>query len=384
MDTSDHDNIQFDVIIVGGGLAGLTSAIHLSSHQLRILVIEKNKFPTHKVCGEYISNEVLPYLEFLGIDPFELGAKKIKKFELSTANNQNIDCPLPLGGFGISRYKIDSALAEKAISKGVKIFHETVMDIQFTQDAFTVITKENSKLHSRFVIGAYGKRSGIDIKLDRRFIRKRSPFLAVKTHVNGEFPDDLVGLHNFEGGYCGASKVEDGSINLCYITDFKAFKKYRNIESFQKEVIFKNKSLKNLFENSKPVFNSPLTISQISFSSKNPVEQHILMCGDTAGLIHPLCGNGMSMAIRSAQIASQLIIRYFNAEIKSRTILEKQYQKAWSDAFKFRLSVGQLIASLFRKDHLAEILMVFLRWFPGILPRIIQLTHGKPMKATWG
>ena len=74
---------KIDVLIVGGGLAGLSSAIHLAKSNLKVLVIEKNSFPKHKVCGEYISNEVLPYLEFLGIDVFQLGATKISKFQIS-------------------------------------------------------------------------------------------------------------------------------------------------------------------------------------------------------------------------------------------------------------------------------------------------------------
>ena len=78
----------FDVIIVGGGLAGLCSAIHLSKYELKILVIEKNNYPKHKVCGEYISNEVLPYLSYLGVNVFNLGAQKITRFELSTSNNK--------------------------------------------------------------------------------------------------------------------------------------------------------------------------------------------------------------------------------------------------------------------------------------------------------
>ena len=71
----------FDVIIVGGGLAGLTNAIHLSKVNQNVLLIEKNSYPKHKVCGEYISNEVIPYLNFLGIDPIKEGAKKLPKFK---------------------------------------------------------------------------------------------------------------------------------------------------------------------------------------------------------------------------------------------------------------------------------------------------------------
>ena len=371
---------QTNVIIIGGGLAGLSSAIHLSKHDLGVLVIEKNSYPKHKVCGEYISNEVLPYLEYSGIDVFELGAKKISKFELSTAKNKLIKSDLPLGGFGISRYCLDNALAEKAQNRHVKILQDSVVDIQFSNDEFSVETKNNSIYKSKIVIGAYGKRSNIDVKLDRKFIKKKSPYLAVKTHAKGNFPNDLVALHNFEGGYCGVSKVEDNNINLCYITNFEAFKKFKDINEFQQKVMFRNNALKTIFENSKPVFEEPLTISQISFETKNPIENHIIMCGDTAGMIHPLCGNGMSMAIRSAQMASELIIDYLQGKIESRQNLEKEYRKAWDKEFKNRLKVGHFVAALFSKNKLSEILILALKQFPNLLPKIIKRTHGKPMQ----
>ena len=98
---------DYDVIIIGGGLAGLTSAIHISKLNFSVLLIEKNDYPKHKVCGEYVSNEVLPYLKHLGFNPFEFGAKRISKFQLTTHNNKSIDAKLPLGGFGISRYEFD-------------------------------------------------------------------------------------------------------------------------------------------------------------------------------------------------------------------------------------------------------------------------------------
>ena len=369
---------NFDVIIIGGGLAGLSSAIHLSKNKLSVLVIEKNEYPKHKVCGEYISNEVLPYLTFLGLDVFILGAKKIDKFELSTPKNKLVKANLPLGGFGISRYCLDNQLSKIALVNQATITQDTVENISFTNDMFSVETK-SKKYTSKIVIGAYGKRANLDVKLNRKFIKNKSPFLAVKTHLKGDFPDNLVALHNFEGGYCGVSKVENDSINVCYITNFEAFKKYRNIDDFQNKVVFKNNALKSVFENSTSVFENPLTISQISFETKNPIEDHMLMCGDTAGMIHPLCGNGMSMAIRSAQMASLLIIQFFNGTIKDRKALEKQYLREWNTEFKSRLTTGHIVAKLFSYNKLAEVLIRIVKWMPSILPQIIKRTHGKTM-----
>lgn len=370
---------HFDVIIIGGGLAGLSGAIHLSKQNLNVLVIEKNSYPKHKVCGEYISNEVLPYLNYLDVDVFKLGAKKIDKFQLSTTKGQLISADLPLGGFGISRFCLDEAMANRALENGVEILQDTVEDIQFSNDEFSVETKNKTIFKAKIVIGAYGKRANLDVKLDRKFIKTKSPYLAVKTHVKGSFPNDLVALHNFEGGYCGVSKVEDDSINLCYITNFKSFKKYKDIEEFQEKVVFNNAHLKAVFSETTPVFEKPLTISQISFEDKKPVENHIIMCGDTAALIHPLCGNGMSMAIRSAQIASDLIIEFFNSETLNRDTLEKQYLREWNAAFKSRLRTGHVVADFFNQPQISELMMQALKWFPGILPCIIKRTHGKLM-----
>ena len=372
--------LNFDVIIIGGGLAGLSSAIHLSKNNCSVLVIEKNTYPKHKVCGEYISNEVLPYLDYLGIDVFKLGAKRINKFELSTPKNKLVKANLPLGGFGISRFCLDNDLAKKAIANKAVIIQDTVEDVTFANNAFLVKTKE-ANYSSKIVIGAYGKRANLDVKLKRSFIKNKSPFLAVKTHIKGNFPEDLVALHNFEGGYCGVSKVEDNSINVCYITNFEAFKKYKDIDEFQEKVVFKNTALKSIFKNSESVFKAPLSISQISFETKNPIENHMLMCGDTAGMIHPLCGNGMSMAIRSAQMASLLIIKFCNGEIKNRKTLEKQYIREWNAEFKLRLTTGHIVANLFSKNKLAEVLIRIVKWFPFILPQIIKRTHGKLMNV---
>ncbi|HMI07896.1 MAG TPA: NAD(P)/FAD-dependent oxidoreductase [Flavobacterium sp.] len=369
------------VIIAGGGLAGLTSAIHLSKLGHQVTLIDKSDFPKHKVCGEYISNEVLPYLDWLGVNPEALHPTHISKIVFSTGTGKIINGNLPMGGFGVSRYALDYFLYQKAVSQNCTFISETVNEINFGNDKFEVLLSNDEKLDADIVIGAFGKRSNIDQKLHRNFIQKKSPWLAVKGHFKGNFSDDMVGLHNFKGGYCGVSKVEDDTINICYLADFLTFKEYKNIDDYQKQVLYKNPQLKAIFENSEPVFEKPMTISQISFDRKECVENHVLMIGDTAGLIHPLCGNGMAMAIHSAKIVSELVSKYLTREITSRDNLEKAYSREWNSHFKSRLRIGRFLGNLLQKQNLSEVMMRFVALFPSLLPRIISQTHGKLITA---
>lgn len=375
MNTTPGDNI----IIAGGGLAGLTCALHLLKKGVKVTLIEKNTYPHHKVCGEYISNEVLPYLQWLDADPFLLNPSLIKKLSVSSNIGKIIDCNLPLGGFGLSRFSLDHFLYQKALQKGCNIITDQVNSIIFKNNNFEVATDRHGILESPMVVGAYGKRSVLDQKLSRSFISKKSHWLAVKAHYTGDFPDDLVAIHSFNGGYCGVSRIENNRINICYLADYNSFKAHKNIIDFQQNVLCKNPHLQRIFKDSTMIFKQPLTISQVSFAQKQAVHDHVLMIGDTAGLIHPLCGNGMAMAIHSAKICAELSLAYLSGNIGIRDLLEKQYVKKWNSNFKNRLLAGRLLSRLITKDKLFKPMQQLLVNFPSALPLIVKMTHGKPI-----
>lgn len=372
--------IQTDILIIGGGLAGLTAALHLQKTGIAVILIEKDNYPHHKVCGEYVSNEILPYLQWLDADPAIFHPSLLTKLQFSTIQGSSISTRLPLGGFGISRYQLDHFLYKKFVDKGGCVIQDTVSNVVFEKDEFRIFTQTEKQFTARQVIGAYGKRSSLDLKLKRQFILQKSPFLAVKAHYSGEFQNDLVALHNFKGGYCGVSKIEDQKINICYLADYKTFKTYKNTAVYQEKVLYQNKHLKDIFERCTPLFEAPLTISQLSFGAREAVTDHMLMIGDTAALIHPLCGNGMAMAIHSAQICVELLIRFFNGGISGRTALEKHYIISWNQHFKSRLWMGNTLSAILRKEYLADKLISGIVKVPFILPLLIKKTHGHLLK----
>ncbi|WP_394971870.1 NAD(P)/FAD-dependent oxidoreductase [uncultured Croceitalea sp.] len=370
----------YDVVVVGGGLAGLTSALHLTKQGFQILVIEKNEYPNHKVCGEYVSNEVRPYLSYLGVDFNSKNSIEIDTLQMSTRSGKSIETKLPLGGFGISRYALDNMLYNTAKDKEVSFLFETVSSIIFDNDSFEVTVSSSEKYKSRIVIGAYGKRSGLDKKLNRKFILQKSPWLGVKCHYEFDnFPSNLVALHNFKGGYGGLSKIENGAINFCYLANFESFKLFNSIKEFNQHIVSQNPFLKEFLDKASPKFKKPLSIAQISFEKKRTVENHVIMCGDSAGLIHPLCGNGMAMAIHSAKIASDCITDYLNSKNADRNSLENKYALLWREEFEARLRMGRIIQRLLMNNTVSEMAIGTIAKSEKILQTMIKRTHGSPI-----
>lgn len=366
---------QAEAIIIGGGPAGLAAGIHLAIKGYSVIILEKNAYPNHKVCGEYLSNEIMPYLNWLGVDVRGHNPPDISRFNFSQVRGKAISADLPLGGIGISRYLLDNLMYQRALQAGCTVLQATVNDIRYEHPQFVVET-DRQDLVSSLVLGAFGKWSNIDKVFSRSFTGAHSQWMAVKAHYRGDVPDNEVSLHSFTGGYCGVSKIEGGSVNICYLAHTSSFRKYRNITAYEKEVLAKNKKLQQILLSSKMVFEKPIAISKISFERKNPVERHILMVGDTAGLIHPLCGNGMAMALHSGKIAAELSNAYLRQDIDRET-LEKDYTRLWNRHFRKRLLMGRMLAKIIASPVAARPVFFLFKMFPFLMRIMIKQTHGK-------
>lgn len=371
----------FDIIIVGGGLAGLSAAILLARKKYDVLVLEKDAYPRHKVCGEYISLESRPFMESLGVPLQDMDLPIISKLQITDVKGYELNTALPLGGIGISRYRLDKILADLAVSSGATLVTKMRADnIQYSGDAFTVTTKGGT-YSSRVVCGTWGKRSNIDVKWQRSFLKEKnnalSNYVAVKYHISYPWPRDVIGLHNYTNGYCGISQVEDGRCCTCYLTTEDVLHRHGNdLKRVEQEVVMKNPVMNKVLSNAQILYDAPVTISQISFQKKEQVIDHVLLLGDAAGMITPLCGNGMSMAMHSAKIASGLIDNYLQGTI-SRDSMERSYISTWKQHFSTRTSLGRLVQSNFGKDTTTSLFLKTVNAIPFLKTALIKGTHGK-------
>lgn len=370
---------EYTVVIAGGGLAGLCSAIALAKAGISVLLVEKEQYPFHRVCGEYISLEVLPYLKRLGVDPFALQASSINKLMVSSPSGRALTHQLDLGGFGLSRYALDAHLYNLAQQLGVDfISGEKVLNTQLENEIFTTKLNSGTQIRSTMVIGSFGKRSNLDKELNRSFMTRRSPYVAVKYHIRIDHPKDLIALHNFQDGYCGISAIEDDKYCLCYMTERSALQQAGSIEALEKLRLHKNPFLKYIFSNAEFLYDKPLAINEICFESKLPVEQHILMAGDAAGMITPLCGNGMAMAIHGSKVLSDLLIEYLQKGRVSRQELETAYTRQWTKLFARRMMIGRNVQKLFGNEKITNLTVWALSNMRPLTNLIVKSTHGQP------
>ncbi|MEM9886431.1 MAG: NAD(P)/FAD-dependent oxidoreductase [Bacteroidota bacterium] len=367
-----------DVIIVGGGLAGLVNAILLARAGLEVLLVEKKSYPQHRVCGEYISNEVRPFLEKNELFPTDFRPANITEFQLTSIQGKSAFLPLDLGAFAISRYQFDHFLYQKALNSGVS-FHlnTTISDIEFQDQYFQLKSRKQEPLEAKIVIGAFGKRSVLDRNMERTFSHQKSPYIGVKYHIKTDFPDHIVALHNFKNGYCGINKIENERYNLCYLSHRDNLQERGNIKVMEANILHQNPYLKSLFQNSDFLFDRPKVISEISFARKQAVENHVLMSGDAAGMITPLCGNGMAMAIHSAKILSDTIIAHWQQKQFDRERLETAYTQKWNRLFATRLWAGRNIQSLFGNEWISEMAVGVVKHLKPLASFLMRQTHGE-------
>ncbi len=377
----------WDAAVIGGGPAGCSAAISLASRGLRVIQFESRSYPHNKLCGEFLSPECAYFLEQLGMGKrlYELNPVPIHKVFLTAPDGTAWESNLPGTALGLSRRTLDAAMADQVRKSGGTLWEEETVTgvIGSLEDGFELEVSNRGQRRSVFaraVIAAHGKRGAFDQALGRQFIKKRQPFVAIKAHFHGPPIPQRIELHTFPGGYCGMSEIENGDKVVCFLVQERTFRKVLaqnagsnlgcnpgsnqgGIDHFLDWMKNQNLYICTWMQWAKRIHERWISIAQVPFLSKPALERDILMAGDAAGLIAPLAGNGISMALDGGMLAAGYLERYLSGEISAEN-MRSEYPAAWEARFSGRLRLGRLLQPLLFRAHTAALVLKVINAFP--------------------
>lgn len=372
---------DFDVVIVGAGPAGTSSALFLNNYGIKCAIIEKKEFPREVLCGEFISREVILLLNKLKIfDNFlSLSPNKITEFCFAT-EKKFVQSSLGFTAYSVKRGKFDNYLLNECKGNNISVFQpEEVQSIEFNENLFSIKTS-NRKLFSTFVIGSYGKHNTLDRKLERHFINNKSGLNGIKFHLPKEFvenySENTISIFANNTLYCGINSVDNETVTVCFLEN----RKNVNVppKEHLKQLYEKNKYFSQNFTNDfkEVIDNLPVYgTGNIYFGKKELIKNNVFMCGDSATVIAPLAGDGIGIAFQNGKLIADVLIKYFNNGI-SRNDIEKLYIKEWNSLFRKRLKTALVIQKIIFSSLLYKTFINYMPFKNLIVNYLIKNTRG--------
>jgi flavin-dependent dehydrogenase len=349
----------FDVVVIGAGPAGSAAAGLLALRGRRVLVLEKERFPRRKVCGEFLSAQAAEQLGALGLRAeIEVWAERIREGALFLRGGEEIAFRLPDPGLGVSRTRLDDRLARWAEDRGAELrFGARARGLTAVPEGFRVRFSEgpeDREIETRSVVGAWGRWDAMDREWRRDGGGRGRRFLAWSRGY--EAADEVAGrvaLYLFPGGYCGLSRVEGGRVHLAGIVDDAT---HRRLPHGWEAVVAHARASNPAFDRALDRL-MPATdfhgAGPVYLAAKPPAEGGVLMVGDSAGVLDPFSGQGIACALSSGILAAQTLETAFAGAVPFDRVA-RVYAAAWRARFRSRFGWSAVFRLLVHRGRLAE------------------------------
>jgi flavin-dependent dehydrogenase len=312
------EKADYDLIVVGAGPAGSACAITAARAGAKVLLLEKDRLPRHKVCGEFVSPESLRLLASLVGEERFASNPKISSARIFYGAKL-ISLPIEPPAQSIARFDLDAVLLQAARDCGVQAEEGVTVREVMTGEVFQVrtsTTTSDKTIIARVLVNASGRWSQLT-----QFPHGNEKWIGLKAHFYEDAPPDSVDLYFFDGGYCGVQAVGPNTVNASAMVRADTA---RSLE----EVFARNTELRRRSRNWKAVF-SPVTTSPLYFRRPQTEDKGMFMAGDAAGFIDPFAGDGISLALHSGTLAAQSFIPFVQGKC-SMEHAHHQYQAGYA------------------------------------------------------
>lgn len=302
---------SFDNVIVGGGPAGSMLALRLAAAGREVILLEKQRGPHHKVCGEFLSAEALGYLKRIGIDAQALGAKPIQYIRLHTGR-KSIHAALPFPALSLSRRVLDEALLERAQSVGCDVRRGVFVEKLLPgSGGFSIRLRDNQVIRTNNVFLATGKHDLTDRPRNRG---AQPDLVGFKMHcqLTPESTENIrqtMELFLFRDGYGGLALVENDRVNLCFVIHQRRMRELgAGWTALVAAIHSECPAIARILREPTPCWPKPLAISPIPYGYIAGNSNGIWRVGDQAAVIPSFTGDGISIALHSAELASEMFL----------------------------------------------------------------------------
>jgi menaquinone-9 beta-reductase len=347
--------MTYDVAIVGGGPAGSTCAAFCAGHGLRAIVLEREKFPREKVCGDCINPSCWPVLRRLGVDQkvrVSLHAA-LDCVEFINRQGERLRAELPSGEtaeIAIKRGLFDFILLENAQERGAEIRDGTVLHAIARSGSDWELETAEEKIFARYVVAADGRNSTVArlLGLMPRFERER---VALQAHVPipADFGNRVV-LQLLPGGYSGQAPVNERELNLCLVGRAATLPRLREWAARRFNLAAEQQWR---------------TVTPLRRRAIAPVHANLLLIGDAARVVEPFTGEGIFYALKGGEIAAEMIHRLHHGA--NAAGVRRTFERAYAAMYRGRLWINTLTRAAVVSPKIGSALFQIARQQPALL-----------------